>query len=111
MFNKIQTLQVNTDMMWRLLFASFAAYLVMLIPDQAMALAAFDTRMCNVLNQTRGTPAKVIATLGIIFLGIGAFFGKLNWGTALLIAVGIISIFAAAEIVVFLGGNATCPVV
>jgi type IV secretory pathway VirB2 component (pilin) len=42
---------------------------------------------------------KAIASLAVIFLGIQAFFGKVQWGTALMFVAGIFAIFGSQEIV------------
>ncbi len=42
---------------------------------------------------------SAIASLAVIFLGIGAFFGKVTWGTAVLFATGIVAIFGSQQIV------------
>ena len=51
---------------------------------------------------------KILATLGVLFLGIGAFFGKVNWGLAVMVGVGIAGIFGANQIVTVLGGTSEC---
>lgn len=42
---------------------------------------------------------QAVASLAVIFLGIQAFFGKVNWGTAVMFAAGIFAIFGSQEIV------------
>jgi type IV secretory pathway VirB2 component (pilin) len=32
----------------------------------------------------------IIATMAILFLGIGAFFGKVNWGLVIIVVLGIV---------------------
>jgi len=46
-----------------------------------------------------GDFGKAIASFTIVFLGMQAFFGKLSWSTTIIFTVGIITIFAAQEIV------------
>ena len=82
---------------WRIAFTICLAFATTLLPD--MAAAGFDKALCNVLGFVNGTPAKVLGTLAIVFLGVGAFFGKVNWGTALLVAIGIAAIYGAGTIV------------
>ncbi len=106
--NKLET---NLSLLWKGTTIALIAAVFVLIPEMAYAIADFDTKLCDVQNAILGTPAKVIATLAIIFLGIGAFFGKLNWGTALLFAAGIIAVFASVKVVEFLdssGVASTC---
>ncbi len=54
---------------------------------------------CSIAKTLNGPIARTIATIGIIFLGFGAFFGKLNWGAVLTTALGIFIIFGAAQII------------
>lgn len=61
--------------------------------------SGFAKVLCNVRNLFVGQTGTAVATLAIIFLGVGAFFGKVSWGVALLVAVGIAAIFGADEIV------------
>lgn len=55
--------------------------------------------ICTVIGWLQGSLGKAIASLSVIFLGIQAFFGKITWGTVLLYAVGIMTIFGAQNIV------------
>lgn len=64
--------------------------------------------LCEIVSWFQGGLGQSIASLAIIFLGIGAFFGKVTWGTALLVAVGVFAIFGSGEIVsVITNGKAT----
>jgi type IV secretion system protein VirB2 len=60
---------------------------------------------CTIAKYLNGPIARTIATMGIIFLGFGAFFGKLNWGAVLTTALGIFVIFGAAQIITAVGSN------
>jgi len=56
--------------------------------------------LCKVVGWfITGDLGKAIASFTIIFLGLQAFFGKLSWSTTLIFTVGIITIFAARDIV------------
>ncbi len=69
-----------------------------MLPEMAMAADYIGNTVCAVVELFTSQAGKGIATLAIVFLGIGAFFGKVNWGLALMVAVGIIAIFGAANI-------------
>ncbi len=90
-------------------FFTFAlAALIALAPEMAAAggaPATFGQTICNVVKLITDDVGKALATLAIIFLGIGAFFGKVNWGLAVMVAVGIAAIFGAAAIADFVAGN------
>ncbi len=65
--------------------------------------------ICQVANTLKGNLGKAIATIAIIFLGIGAFFGKTTWGLAVAVGVGIFAIFGASTILAqFTGDDGTC---
>jgi len=85
--------------------------LVLLAPEMASAAGLEDTvgrGLCNIVQALRGTVGRGIATLAVLFLGIGAFFGKVNWGLAVMVGIGIAAIFGAAAIVDTVGGVEGC---
>jgi type IV secretory pathway VirB2 component (pilin) len=94
---------------WAFVFALLA--LVAITPDMASALAGLENGICTVVSALTGKIGRAIATVAIVFLGIGAFFGKVNWGLALVVSVGIVGIFGATFIAKQLadvsGGGAT----
>jgi type IV secretory pathway VirB2 component (pilin) len=90
-----------------------AAYAVMFIPMDALATAGpsgISSVLCNVVGWFTGNIGKGIATLAIIVIGIGALMGKVSWGMAIIVGLGVGIIFGASGIVDALspsGGN--CP--
>jgi len=52
-----------------------------------------------VLDIFTGGLSRVLATIAVIALGIMAAAGKLEWGTAIKVIVGLVLIFGAANIV------------
>ncbi len=85
-----------------------------MLPDIAAAAAssaiaggsnAIEQVMCNVVLILTGTTGKAVATVAVIAVGVGALLGKISWGMALIVALGIALIFGAASIVTTLGGN------
>lgn len=83
-----------------------------LFPGLALAGSGLDAivggGLCDVVGNLSGGTASAIATLAVLILGIGAFFGKVNWGLAVLFAVGIAAMFGAATIVTTIGGASGC---
>lgn len=61
--------------------------------------------LCEVAAAMTGTLGQGLATIAVLMLGIGAFFGKVNWGLAVTVAVGIAAIFGAASIVGVIGAT------
>lgn len=100
----------NLQQCWKVIFLSCFALVFGLLPDFAHAnpSGALGSMLCNAVQLMQGTPARMVATLAIIVLGIGAFFGKLQWGTAVLVAVGLGLVFGAVAIVTAVGGAGNC---
>ncbi len=85
----------------RFSFAFLLSALVLVLPELAMATTLDSTiggALCDIVALATGNAGKAIATAAIVFLGIGAFFGKVNWGLAMMISLGVILIFGAAII-------------
>jgi type IV secretory pathway VirB2 component (pilin) len=83
------------------LFTVFAlALLVTALPELAAAQTSdFAKKICAVyLCYLSSDLVLVIATLGIFFLGIGAFFGKVNWGLVIIVVIGIVVISGAMSL-------------
>jgi type IV secretory pathway VirB2 component (pilin) len=69
--------------------------------------------LCNVIEIAQGATGKTIATLVIISMAIGLFLGKITWGVAIAVAVGMGVLFGANTVVGFLadgsnGDNNVC---
>jgi len=68
-----------------------------------------DETVCNIIEILQGNIARAVAAFGIIFLGFSLFLGKISWGTALALGIGIGAIFGASDIVKLIGdGTAAC---
>lgn len=102
-------------MCWHLLVLVAAGVGYSLLPDMAHANGgsiggnsnAIQQVMCNVVIALTGTTGKAIATVAVIAVGVGALLGKISWGMALIVALGIALVFGASSIVTELGGNAS----
>ena len=96
------------------LFMATIAALAAFAPELALAdggaLDELGNKLCDIVATLTGNIGVAIATIAIVFLGIGAFFGKVNWGLCVIVSAGIIAIFGAASIVGSLddGGEGTC---
>ena len=77
----------------------------MLYVDNVFALAdladksGITTIFCNVINQITGGIGKVISVLILISMAIGLFLGKITWGLAIAVMVGMGLLFGAKGIV------------
>jgi type IV secretion system protein VirB2 len=75
-----------------------------LVPDMALA-DPITTALCVVVTTITGGIGGAIATLAVIIIGIGALMGKVSWGMAIIVVLGIAIVFGAAELVGLLGGT------
>lgn len=98
---KEQTGTLNV-LFWTLFFAG----LFMFMPDMAMATDPIGNAVCKVVSTLSGKTAKAIATIGVIVLGFGALFGKISWGMAIMVTIGIVLIFGVTEILGFVYSGA-----
>lgn len=106
-------------------WALLAAYAALLIPAEALAATfsiggggggidggedpeSLSNILCNVVNWFTGPLGGGIATLAIIVIGIGALMGKVSWGMAIIVGLGIGVIFGASQITTALGAAQTC---
>jgi type IV secretion system protein VirB2 len=55
--------------------------------------------LCTVVGWFIGNTGKGLATIAITVIGIGALLGKVSWGMAIIVGVGVAIVFGAAGIV------------
>ena len=106
-------LTLNSDKVMSLALCLFAAYAVMLLPVDALAGTItigggsggnpIGTLLCNVAGWFTGPIGSGIATLAILVIGVGALMGKVSWGMAIIVGIGVAVIFGAPAIVGMLG--------
>lgn len=110
--------QETIDLLWRGFLAIMITFVVMYLPMDALAQwqggytggkgdgqkSSLDTTLCNVVNWFNGPIGKGIATIAIIVVGVGALMGKVSWGMAIIVGLGVALIFGASTIVAALGG-------
>ncbi len=88
---------------------------MMLVPDLVMAQAGTGETeiarvLCLVVDWFTGSVGKGIATLAIIIIGVGALMGKVSWGMAIIVGIGVAVIFGASNIVNELGDTGSACV-
>ena len=102
-------LEISSERMFSFALAMLMAYSVLLIPADAWAQAkspdAISGVLCKVVGWFNGPIGGGIATLAIIVVGVGALMGKVSWGMAIIVGLGVGIIFGASEIVDILSGN------
>ena len=114
-------IELNADLVWRLVLLFAAICVILTSAEAAFAAAApaaeendvVGQTLCRLVANLSGGIARGIATIAIFSVGVGLFLGKLNWGIAAATAAGVGIIFSAPKLVAFLIGdadNATCDV-
>ncbi len=119
---------ITGERMMQLALALFAGYAAMLLPADALAAVGFSVGgstggggggggtsdpaaisevLCNVVEWFTGPVGAGIATLAIIVVGLGALMGKVSWGMAIIVGIGVGVIFGAPSIVDALSSNST----
>lgn len=109
---------MNTEKMMSLAWCMVMAYAACLIPMDVLAgvninvggggggdSATIGGLLCRVADWFTGSVGQGIATLAIIVIGIGALMGKVSWGMAIIVGIGVAVIFGAPTIVQELSGN------
>jgi type IV secretory pathway VirB2 component (pilin) len=85
--------------------------IILLFPEIAHAQTPRTTAMgnvlCAVVEMVMGNMGRGLATLAVIIIGVGATLGKVSWGLAITVAVGIAVIFNAENIVTGLSAGST----
>lgn len=99
----------NLSATWQACLLVLLAAAVVMVPDLALAANASDTPMGNVLctvkNWFTGNTGKGLATIAITVIGIGALLGKVSWGMAIIVGIGVAIVFGAAGIVDTMGAG------
>ena len=94
---------------WQACLLVMLTVFVAMLPDLALAADASDTPMGNVLctvkNWFTGNTGKGLATIAITVIGIGALLGKVSWGMAIIVGIGVAIVFGAAGIVDAMGAG------
>jgi len=109
------------DAAWLCLLAFAAMTVTSMLPDAALATitgggggtgigtggdpSPISKILCNVVGWFTGPVGKAIATIALIVIGVGALMGKVSWGVAIIVAIGIAIIFGAGMILNALGAQ------
>lgn len=101
---KTQTKSLATA--WQTSLLVMLCAVVVMLPDLAFATTAtagadtvIGNMLCTVVTWFTGSAGKGLATLAIIVIGVGALMGKVSWGMAIIVGLGIALIFGAAAMV------------
>ncbi len=102
----------NLSNAWQMSLMIMLSVIVVMLPDMAFAAVAaggedtpIGNAMCNVADWFTGSTGQGLATLAIIVIGVGALMGKVSWGMAIIVGLGIALIFGAATMVNSIGAG------
>jgi type IV secretion system protein VirB2 len=115
--NSMKTSTKELSTAWQVCLMVMLTAAIVILPD--LAHAGTNTPMgevlCKVKDWFTGNTGKGLATIAITVIGIGALLGKVSWGMAMIVGVGVAIIFGAVKIVeamattnVAVGSSATC---
>ena len=98
---------IDLSVAWQICLMMVLGGFVIAMPD--IAFAGVNTPMGNVLCNTAGwftgNTGKGLATIAITVIGIGALLGKVSWGMAMIVGVGVSIVFGASGIVSAMGAG------
>jgi type IV secretion system protein VirB2 len=98
----MKTQSKDLSVAWQICALVLLSAVVVMMPDLALAQAK-DTPMgevlCIVTDWFTGNTGKGLATIAVTVIGIGALLGKVSWGMAIIVGIGVAIIFGAAGIV------------
>lgn len=67
--------------------------------------------ICMIIGVIYGNLGRGLSVLAVIVVGIGATLGKVSWGLAMTVAVGVGTVFGAVPLVAYLvSGSGSTPI-
>ena len=96
---------------WQACLVIMLAVVAMALPEAAYATSTpMGNVLCTVVLWFTGNTGKGLATICITVIGIGALLGKVSWGMAIIVGIGVAIVFGAAGIVDAMnaGAGSTC---
>ena len=61
--------------------------------------------ICRAVQNAQSGPVKALMVILVLFMGVGAFFGKVNWGLVVQVVVGIAGALGALAIAKIVTGD------
>ena len=88
------------------------AVAIVILPELALAQSTNNSGfgtivngICNVAGAAQSGPVKALLVIIVLFMGVGAFFGKVNWGLVVMVTAGIAGALGAAAIAEIVTGE------
>ena len=105
----MKTQTKDLSLAWQICLMVMLSVVIVAVPQLAQASIASASPMSNALciaaTWITGNTGRGIATIGITVIGIGALLGKVSWGMAMIVGVGVAIVFGSSAIVQLLGGT------
>lgn len=98
MSNSVQAKE-SLSASWQVCLAVLAVGFMTMVPEVAAAATSIEVVLCKLKNLFTGPMGKALATIALVIIGIGALLGKVSWGMALIVSIGIAIVFGAASLV------------
>lgn len=96
----------DLSMAWQICLTVMLIAGLSMVPTLAFAEVAntpMGAVLCTVVAWFTGNTGKGLATIAVTVIGIGALLGKVSWGMAIIVGIGIAIVFGAAGVVNALG--------
>ena len=91
---------MQTSKHWHNAIAFMACALTVALPDLAAATGnPIADVLCDVVDWMTGPVGAGIATLAVIIIGVGALLGKVSWGMAIIVGLGVAIVFGAPAVI------------
>ena len=103
---------IHSRMMTAMLLGVFVLGFTMLSAEPAMAQQSpMGNVICFIIGIIYGNLGRGLAVLAVIIVGVGATLGKVSWGLAMTVGIGVGTIFGAVPLVAYLiSGNSTTAI-
>jgi type IV secretion system protein VirB2 len=103
----MKTQTKNLSITWQVCLMVMLSAVLVLVPDFAFANSntPMGNVLCTVLTWFTGNTGKGLATIAVTVIGVGALLGKVSWGMAMIVGIGVAIVFGAAGIVNSMGGG------
>ena len=104
----MKTQTKDLSIAWQACLMVMLTAIVISMPELAMATNSntpMGNVLCTVVNWFTGNTGKGLATIAITVIGIGALLGKVSWGMAIIVGIGVAIVFGAAGIVNTMGAG------
>ena len=102
----MKTQTKDLSLAWQISLMVMLSTVIIMMPDFAFAQnTPMGNVLCTAASWFTGNTGKGLATIAITVIGIGALLGKVSWGMAMIVGIGVAIVFGAAGIINSMGGG------